>query len=297
MRPVPPLPGALSLSGAADSTRDLERRLGDAVRARLPQAWREPVLFVLKHLWAGLFGGILMVAMALTQPLWDSGWALARYDFLLLVALLTQIAFLWSRIESPTEARAIALFGVMGLAMEWFKVGAGSWTYPEPGHLVLFDVPLFVGFMYAAVASCILRMMRLFEMRFAPYPPFPVSVALAALIYANFFTFHILPDIRLGLFVASAMLFWRTRIWFRVAGRDYWMPMLLSLILSAFGIWLAENLGTLTGTWLYDGQQPGEKVSWATLGSWYLFLLVAFKTVSLVCRPALGSRDVEGAYK
>lgn len=287
MRPLPAVSGALNLGGATDGTRDLERRLGDAVRARLSQAWREPVLFVLKHLWAGLFGGVLLVAMALTRPIWDSAWLLARYDFLLLVAIIVQAVFLWTRIESPAEARVITLFGILGLAMEWFKVGAGSWTYPEPGHLVLFDVPLFVGFMYAAVASCILRMVRLFEMRFAPYPPFAASVALAALIYANFFTFHILPDIRLGLFAASAVLFWRTRIWFRVGGRDYWMPMLLSVFLSALGIWLAENLGTLTGTWLYDGQAPGEKVSWATLGSWYLFLLVAFATVSLVCRPAL----------
>jgi len=261
--------------------------LGDAVRARLSPHWREPVLFVLKHLWAGFFGGILLVAMAVTRIYWDTGWSIQRYDVLLLVAIVTQIVFLWLRVESVQEAKVIALFGLLGMGMEWFKVSEGMWTYPEPGHLVVFDVPLFVAFMYAAVASCILRMVRIFEMRFAPYPPFAASIMLAVLIYTNFFTFHILPDIRLGLFAASVVLFGRTRIWFRVAGRDYWMPMLLSVFLSALGIWLAENLGTLTGTWLYDGQQAGEKVSWATLGSWYLFLLVAFSTVTLACRSAL----------
>ncbi|KPQ07836.1 MAG: putative integral membrane protein [Rhodobacteraceae bacterium HLUCCA12] len=274
------------------TTRDLERLLGDMVRARLPQRWREPVLFVLKHLWAGVYGGILLVAMTLTRILWNSDWPVARYDVLLAVAVLALAAFLWTRVESVPEARAMALFGLPGLGMEWFKVGAGNWSYPEPGHLVLFDVPLFVGFMYAAVASCILRMIRLFDMRFAPFPPFAASVGLAALIYVNFFTSHMLPDIRIALFAGSVALFWRTRIWFRVAGRDYWMPMLLSTVLSALGIWLAENLGTLTGTWLYDGQSPGEKVSLATLGSWYLFLLVAFSAVSTQCRHALSRQPV-----
>ena len=54
------------------------------------------------------------------------------------------------------------------------------------------------------------------------------------------------------------------------------------LFLSALGVWLAENIGTLTGTWLYDGQAQGEAVSLATLGSWYLFLCVALMVALLV---------------
>lgn len=266
--------------------------LGDAVRGRLSPRWQEPVLFVFKHLWAGVFGGVLLVAMAATRLFWDPSWTVERYDILLAVAVLTQAAFIWWRIESHDEVKAIALFGLLGMGMEWYKVAAGMWAYPEPGHLVAFDVPLFVAFMYAAVASCILRMVRIFEMRFAPYPPFLLSVALGVAIYVNFFTLHLLPDMRLILFAATALLFGRTRIWFRVAGRDYWMPMLLSMFLSALGIWLAENLGTVTGTWLYDGQEPGEKVSWATLGSWYLFLHVAFTAVSMVCRPSLHRQSI-----
>jgi len=271
--------------------------LGDAVRGRLPPRWQEPVLLVLKHLWAGVYGGVLLVAMTATHLFWNPAWSVERYDILLAVAVLTQVAFIWLRVESRDEVKVIALFGLLGMGLEWYKVAVGMWIYPQPGHLVAFEVPLFVAFMYAAVASCILRMVRIFEMRFAPYPPFLVSVTLAVAIYLNFFTFHILPDIRLILFAATVVVFRRTRIWFRVAGRDYWMPMLLSTFLSALGIWLAENLGTLTGTWLYDGQQPGETVSWATLGSWFLFLVVAFATVSMVCRPALRRRSLRIAQR
>lgn len=31
------------------------------------------------------------------------------------------------------RSRVILLFHLTGTAMEWFKVTAGSWAYPEPG--------------------------------------------------------------------------------------------------------------------------------------------------------------------
>ena len=37
--------------------------------------------------------------------------------------------------------------------MEVFKTEAGSWTYPEDNLLRIGGVPLFSGFMYAAVGS------------------------------------------------------------------------------------------------------------------------------------------------
>lgn len=68
--------------------------------------------------------------------------------------------------------------------------------------LKVLEVPLFSGFMYAAVGSYTARMIRIFDMAFTPYPP----------------------------------------------------------------------------------------VNWAKLGSWYLLLCVAFVTVTLVSRRALGPR-------
>ncbi len=269
------------------STSRLERALGDWARARLPFVLAEFVMFVLKQGWACLFGGMLLAAILLTKALWNPDWPLQRYDALFLFALATQAAFLRYRLETWEEARVILLFHLTGTAMEWFKVSAGSWAYPEPGLFKLLGVPLFSGFMYASVGSYMARVIRLFDMRFDPYPRLWVTFALAAAIYVNFFAHHFLPDIRLGLFAATLAIYGRTRVWFRISARDWWMPLPLAALLSAFALWVAENIGTATGTWLYTGQRPDGLVSFAKLGSWYLLLYVAFVTVTLVARSAL----------
>lgn len=271
-------------------TRSLERRMGDWARRRMPFALAELVMFVLKQGWACLFGGLLLAAILGTRAIWQPDWPLARYDVLFLLAIATQAIFLMLRLETWEEARVILLFHLTGTAMEWFKVQAGSWAYPEPGVFKLLEVPLFSGFMYASVGSYMARVIRIFAMRFAPYPPFWLTVLLAVAIYVNFFAHHVLPDIRLGLFAATVLIYGRTRIWFRIQDRDWWMPLPLAALFSSVALWLAENLGTRTGTWLYSGQSPDHMVSFAKLGSWYLLLYVAFVTVTLVSRAALYPR-------
>lgn len=275
------------------TTRRLEHRLGDWARARLPGPLIELVMFVLKQGWACLFGGLLLLAIIGTKIVWQADWPLHRYDALFLFAISTQVIFLWKRLETWEEARVILLFHLTGTAMEWFKVHAGSWAYPEPGLFKLMGVPLFSGFMYASVGSYIARVIRIFDMRFAPYPPFWITMVLAAAIYVNFFSHHFLPDIRFALFAATILLFARTRIWFRVSVREWWMPLPVAAFLSSFALWAAENIGTATGTWLYSGQIPGQWVSFAKLGSWYLLLYVAFATVTVVIRSALYSHPIE----
>lgn len=268
-------------------TRSLERRLGDWARARLPFALAELVMFLLKQGWACLFGGLLLLAIIATKLVWKPDWPLQRYDFLFLFAIATQAAFLWAKLETWEEARVILLFHLTGTAMEWFKVGARSWAYPEPGLFMVMGVPLFSGFMYASVGSYIARVIRVFDMAFAPYPNFPLTVLLAVGIYVNFFVHHFLPDIRIVLFAATVMLYARTRVWFRIHDQHWWMPMPLAAFLAALALWVAENVGTMTGTWLYSGQSFGQMVSFGKLGSWYLLLYVAFVTVTLVTRRAL----------
>jgi uncharacterized membrane protein YoaT (DUF817 family) len=271
-------------------TRRLERALGDGARRMFPPQVTEFGMFVLKQGWASLFGGLLLAAIIVTKLVWNPDWPLQRYDALFLFALATQAAFLWFRLETWEEARVIVLFHPTGTAMELFKVDAGSWAYPEPGLFKLLGVPLFSGFMYAAVGSYIARVIRIFGMRFAPYPHFGLTVLFAAAIYVNFFSHHFLPDIRLALFAASLLLYARTRVWFRVSQTRRWMPMPLAAFLSALALWVAENVGTTTGTWLYAGQGPGHPVSFAKIGSWYLLLYVAFVTVTLVSREALSGK-------
>jgi uncharacterized membrane protein YoaT (DUF817 family) len=265
----------------------IERRLGDLVRARVPMVLAEVVMFVLKQAWAALFGILFIIALIGTAAIWQPDWVVARYDALLIFAVVMQALFLALGLESWREARVILLFHVVGTVMEVFKLHMGSWDYPEPGLMKIGGVPLFSGFMYACVGSFMARVIRVFDMSFASYPPFWMSVVLAVLIYLNFFGHHYTYDIRIGLFVATVVLFARTRIWFWIGARVYWMPLPLAAFLSSFFLWLAENVGTMSGTWVYSGQASWEIVGFAKLGSWYLLLYVSFLLVTLEYRDVL----------
>jgi len=244
-------------------------------------------MFGLKQAWACLFGGLLLVAVIFTNAIWPEGALIARYDALFAFAVAVQVAMLLFRLETWREAKVILLFHATGTAMEFFKVSAGSWAYPEEAVFMVMGVPLFSGFMYASVGSYIARVIRIFDMRFAPYPPFWVTVVLAVAIYVNFFAHHFVWDIRLVLFAATVLIFGRTRITFTV-GRTYWMPLPVAAFLASFFLWVAENVGTLTGTWVYAGSAEFDWASISKMGSWYLLLYVSFVTVTLVIRDPLG---------
>ncbi len=272
-------------------TRRLERHLGHWTREHLPVRSAEFIMFVLKQGWAAIFGGLLLIGLIVTDQIWKHDWSIARYDALLIYALVLQITFISTGMESWREVKVISLFHLTGTVMEIFKVNMGSWTYPGDGLIKLWGVPLFSGFMYAAVGSYMARVIRLFNMKFANYPPFWITVLLGAVIYLNFFTHHFGPDLRIGLFVATALLYANTRIWFDVGTNKYWMTLPVAAFLSSFFLWIAENIGTGTKTWLYNGganyNWGNQLVSFGKLGSWYLLLYVSFVTVTLVFRNEL----------
>lgn len=257
------------------------------MRTHLPDGLADLLMFALKQGWACLFGFMMLAGLFVSDRIWSDAWAVQRYDALVLYAIGLQISFLLLRLETLQEAKVILLFHLTGTAMELFKVNAGSWTYPEPALLKLYGVPLFSGFMYAAVGSYMARVIRIFDMRFAPYPPFWTTVVLALAIYVNFFAHHYLPDMRYVLMAATLLLFARTRVWFTINRTRRWMPLPLAAFLTSIFLWIAENVGTITGTWLYNGQSQMDLVSLAKMGSWYLLLYVSFATVTLVLRDAL----------
>lgn len=277
-----------------NATRSLERRLGNWARARLPGPILDLAMFTLKMGWAALFGGLLLIAILASKAVWQPDWPVQRYDALFIFAITVQAVFLIFRLESWSEARVILLFHITGTAMELFKTQAGSWAYPEPALFRLAGVPLFSGFMYASVGSFIARAIRIFDMRYVPYPPFWVTLLLAIAIYVNFFAHHYLPDIRWLLFAATVAIYGRTWISFRLT-RWYRMPMVASAFLASLFLWIAENVGTRTGTWLYAGQHEAQMVSLAKIGSWYLLLYVAFVTVTLAAPGIINGRDAPSA--
>jgi uncharacterized membrane protein YoaT (DUF817 family) len=264
----------------------------EAVRLRLEafdpgSGWRlavyEFLLFGFKQGWACLFGGLLLALLLGTHLFYSDDAPLHRYDFLTIAAVAIQAGMLAFRLETWREARVILIFHIVGTVMELFKTAAGSWTYPEASVLHIGAVPLFSGFMYAAVGSYIARVWRIFDFRFIGYPPVWMTWALAAAIYVNFFTHHYTIDIRWGLFAATAAIFWRTRVHFRNWRVHRWMPLLVGFGLVALFIWFAENIATFANAWNYPGQeQQWRMVSIAKYGSWYLLMLISFVLVTLV---------------
>ena len=263
----------------------LEQALSDWITPRLPHVASEFIKFGIKQAWASLYAGIMLALIIGTKLVWQPDFQIARYDFLLATAVLVQGLLLLFRLESPREAAIILIYHVVGTVMEIFKVRMGSWSYPEPSVVRLGDVPLFTGFMYACVGSYMVRAIRIFDMRFHPYPPFWQTAVLAGAIYINFFSHHVIWDARWLLFAATLLLFARTRITFTPDQRSYWMPLPIAALLTAVFLWVAENIGTMTGTWIYAGQKQWQLVSPAKLGSWYLLLYLSFVLVTIVHRP------------
>jgi len=257
-----------------------------ASRRPLNAAAYEFLLFGLKQAWACLFGGAMVALLIATRLWWPGSAPLARYDLLVLAAVAIQAFMLAVRLERWDEALVILVFHVVGTAMEVFKTAHGSWIYPEASVLRIGGVPLFSGFMYAAIGSYIARAWRLFEMRFEGYPPLWAPWLLALAAYLNFFTHHYVLDVRGALFVTSFLMFAPTRCVFTPDRTARRMPLLLGFLLVALFIWLAENVGTFTAAWSYPGQHAGWRpVRLEKVGAWYLLMLLSFVLVSLVHRP------------
>ncbi|ABC63278.1 hypothetical protein ELI_05930 [Erythrobacter litoralis HTCC2594] len=240
-------------------------------------------MFGFKQAWACLFGAMLLFLLLATFLFYPDDAPLHRYDFLTLAALGIQVGMLVLKLETLEEAKVILIFHVVGTVMELFKTAVGSWIYPEAAILRIGGVPLFSGFMYAAVGSYIARVWRIFDFRFTHYPPHWATWLLAAAVYVNFFAHHWTVDIRYALFAATALLFWRTRVYFRNWREHRWMPLLVGFGLVALFIWFAENIATFARAWTYPGQEDGwQMVSLAKFGSWYLLMLISFVLVALM---------------
>ena len=127
-------------------------------------------VFAIKQGWAAIFGCLLVFAIIFTGYV-DLPW-LARYDWLFLFAIFTQVMLVATKLEKPHEMLTILIFHLVGLAMEVFKTSAiiGSWSYPGEAYFHVGAVPLFSGFMYAAVGSYIARAWRVLDLEFTRYP-------------------------------------------------------------------------------------------------------------------------------
>ncbi|MEU3283618.1 DUF817 domain-containing protein [Streptomyces longwoodensis] len=200
----------------------------------------------------------------------------ARYDLLVVYGVLLTALF-WRRgWETGRDVVVIAACHVIGLAFEMVKVSLGSWSYPEPAVLKFAGVPLYGGFLYAAVGSYVCRAWHLFDLELVRYRPRATAVVAAA-VYANFFTHHWLPDVRLPLAALLLVVTAGTWVRFTVRGVRRRMPLALSFVLIGFFLWVAENLATYVGAWRYPYQLHGwEPVGVDKFGAWSLLISITF---------------------
>ncbi len=239
------------------------------------------LMFGIKEARSCIFAGSFFALLFLSNhiPL----FGLARYDFLFLSALALQILLYLTNVETWDEIKTIFLFHIIGTILEIYKTSAfvGSWSYPEEAFFKIATVPLFAGFMYAAVGSYIAQAWRLLKLELHNYPPYWATVALSTLIYSNFFTNAFLPDARLVLIPAVFVLFTYTSITFQPTTRRYSMPLTLGFCLTAFFIWIAENISTFWGAWQYPDQvHVWNVVSTNKITSWFLLVIISFIIVA-----------------
>ncbi|WP_454849108.1 DUF817 domain-containing protein [Rhizobium binxianense] len=240
----------------------------------------EFLYFGVKEARACLFAGLFFLAVFLVPRAGIVG--IPRYDMLLLIALAIQGAMVWARLETLDELKAVSLFHLVGFALEVFKTSGAiqSWSYPDFAYTKLFGVPLFSGFMYAAVGSYIIQAWRLFDLRIRHHPPYWMAGLTALAIYANFFTHHYIGDYRWYIAACTLGLYARATVIFRPYDRDRTMPLLLAFVLIGFFIWLAENISTFFGIWRY----PNQVGAWSTvhLGKWSSWCLLVIMTFTIV---------------
>ncbi|GGM52245.1 hypothetical protein GCM10012275_24010 [Longimycelium tulufanense] len=203
-----------------------------------------------------------------------------RYDALLLYGLLVSLLFWLTGLETTGEIAVIGVFHLIGLAFELVKVHLGSWAYPEPALTKLGGVPLYSGFLYAAVGSYVCWGWRLFDLRVSNYRPLAIGLVSAG-IYANFITHHWLPDLRWLLAAALLVVTWGAHVHFTVGGHRYRMPLALSFVLIGFFLWVAENVATYFGAWRYPYQlEVWRLVHPSKFGAWALLVSVSFVLVA-----------------
>jgi len=240
----------------------------------------EFLFFGIKEARACLFAGLFFILLFVTPRAGLLG--IARYDLLFIGALLIQVWMIATKLETRDELYAICLFHILGFTLEVFKTSSyiQSWHYPDPGYLKLFGVPLFSGFMYAAVGSYIIQAWRLFKLRITYHPRYWMAIGCALLIYLNFFTHHFIGDFRGYLLAFSLGLYARSTVHFTPYDKERQMPLLLSFLLIGFFIWIAENLGTFFGAWRYPDQLTGWVLVY--LGKWNSWALLVMMTFTIV---------------
>lgn len=238
--------------------------------------------------------GLLVVTRFVNLP-----W-IARYDWMFVFCVVIQLLMVRLALETWRDAAVVAIFHVLGTAMEVYKVAQGSWSYPEPASLVVAGVPLFAGFMYGSVASYMCLAWKKLNLRASDWPGAASASIVAALIYLQFFAPIWRLEARLLMMAGVIAVFWRSRVHFDCAGERWQMPMPLAFALIGAMIYTAENIGTAAGAWRYPNQaevwvlvHPTKMLSWTLLMTVSLIVVAEYKRrLRLLADTGQGARSL-----
>lgn len=217
---------------------------------------------------------ILAISKLINIPL------LYRYDFILIACIIVQISMVVTKLETVDELKVICLFHIIGLFLELYKVRMGSWSYPEKALVKFGGVPLYSGFMYASVASYVCQAWKRLALRFLNWPNKIIVYILISVIYLNFFSHHFFYDIRWIIIFSLFIIFRSSKVEFKIKDKVYKMYLIVAFFLIGFFIWIAENIATFFGAWMYPEQiNTWHIVSVGKISSWFLLVIISISLV------------------
>lgn len=225
------------------------------------------------------FPFILVALIAITK--FVPSLPIARYDLLFILCVVVQIAMVKFKLETWRDAAVVAIFHLLGLLLEIYKVNQGSWSYPEPSVLSIAGAPLYSGFMHASVASYMCLAWKKLELRSTDWPSPLISLSTAALVYAQFFFPNWPAIVRIAMLVVVCLIFVRSQVHYTVISQRWRMPMPSAFLLIGFMIWIAENIATYFGAWKYPYQlEFWQPVHAMKIVSWTLLMMVSLAIVA-----------------
>ncbi|MFM9874611.1 MAG: DUF817 family protein [Fimbriimonadaceae bacterium] len=235
--------------------------------------------FIRKHIIACTFPFSLVACLALTKFIHIPG--IPRYDLLFVLCLAIQYLMVKAKMESWRDAGVVAVFHLLGLGLEIFKINQGSWSYPEFSYLKIMGAPLYSGFMHGSVASFMCLAWNQFDLKssgwLSPNQSWPSAIA----VYALFFSSHATAIFRAATLTFILLLFWQCKVHYTINRQRYQMPMSLAFVLIGYMIWIAENIATYLGAWKYPYQlNVWEPVHASKIVSWSLLMIVSLIIVA-----------------
>lgn len=200
---------------------------------------------------------------------------------MLVLCLVIQIFMVKFKLETWQDAAIVAVFHLLGLALEIYKVNQGSWSYPEFAYTKVAGAPLYSGFMHGSVASFMCLAWKRLKLSSLNWPNPLKTWLIAAVLYALFFVPTNGSLIRLVTLAIILIVFIDCTVHYTVAEKRYQMPMSLAFLLIGFMIYIAENIATYFGAWKYPYQLDyWQPVHSAKIVSWSLLMIVSLIIVA-----------------